>query len=428
MSEKVLSNLIRILFKTFKIQTTFLKFFTIFVLLIKLLIIPPVRSTPLNQLSKRNDENFLGLDSNSDIPFGQINFGNQNPFNTFKDTSFSSINDQNTENNLFASLPDDDDSNNLTSMEETLSPDTSFLTNQDNILAFQPNPNQEFNSSPITLADKDFSFYEETAATDSQEKQVQKIPVKEFERLAADPTIMLQYFATIAKATYCKRVLSGGNSDTINAEIYYDNKNNRNRIVVVFAANENFIDSYFPNNDISMKSWPHKDGGSVHGDLYTLYKSWSNQNIESYKNVIEEKGKPVVYFVGFGIGGALAEFAAVEINQAVKDLPLPYVITYGMPRVSDQVNANYVESKALVWRVTYGLDPYPRKPSNGKFKHPGFEFYIPRGKVTGAPCPAPEKNLGVATESKSCINQSQQVVQLDHFGPYFGFSMLPSSC
>jgi hypothetical protein len=47
-----------------------------------------------------------------------------------------------------------------------------------------------------------------------------------------------------------------------------------------------------------------------------------------------------IYFTGFGVGGALATLASVDVKETLKQADI--LMTFGQPRVGNEAFANYV--------------------------------------------------------------------------------------
>jgi predicted lipase len=80
--------------------------------------------------------------------------------------------------------------------------------------------------------------------------------------------------------------------------------------------------------------------------------------------------------IGHGFGGALASFAAIDIQNQYKSIFVS-LITYGQPRVGDANFASYiVRSVNRTERNVHSSDIVPHFPiQNGGFSHFNMEYW-----------------------------------------------------
>ncbi|KAG9289611.1 hypothetical protein G9A89_014346 [Geosiphon pyriformis] len=111
-----------------------------------------------------------------------------------------------------------------------------------------------------------------------------------------------------------------------------------------------------------------------------FYKRWMRQQKafwERMKEIEKDKifhlAKDNFAFVGFGNGGIYAVFAALAF--AIKHNTMPYVITFGQPRIGNVKFILFVNNKISIYRVTHADDWVPSYPRNALESDPYIQFF-----------------------------------------------------
>ncbi|KAG9304559.1 hypothetical protein G9A89_020123 [Geosiphon pyriformis] len=154
-------------------------------------------------------------------------------------------------------------------------------------------------------------------------------------------------------------------------------------------------------------------------------------------------GKPKLTFTGFGGSSALAIFAALALTSMSAEKPI--VVTFGQPKIGNQIFASLVNIKLEVYRVTHFDDIIPAFPKSNLYSHVGTEFWIPKQEncecfvnsmddisppeITGNfpeiyICPSKEnfaENPECNAKYRKFIHNSIIYIKENHMGPYFGF-------
>ena len=101
--------------------------------------------------------------------------------------------------------------------------------------------------------------------------------------------------------------------------------------------------------------------------------------LSAVNNTLSTKGTSSVTVVGHSLGGALALLDGVFLSLQLPKSVSVKVISYGMPRVGNQLFANFVDSQlsGLVTHVNNQEDPIPIVPGMFLgFHHPSGEVHI----------------------------------------------------
>ncbi|KAG9300442.1 hypothetical protein G9A89_010067 [Geosiphon pyriformis] len=137
-------------------------------------------------------------------------------------------------------------------------------------------------------------------------------------------------------------------------------------------------------------------------------------------------------FMGLGISGVYAIFAALMFRQYSKGVPK--VVTFGQPRMGNIAFASFVDSKLEVYRITHADDQIPSFPSDKLYNHLRMEYWIPKQNQ----CDCETKPLEVYmcfvknsyAENPQCNLQfsfvnilNDRSVKDSHWGPYFGYDL-----
>ena len=145
--------------------------------------------------------------------------------------------------------------------------------------------------------------------------------------------------------------------------------------------------------------------------------------LSAVNNTLSTKGTSSVTVVGHSLGGALALLDGVFLSLQLSEDVTVKVISYGMPRVGNQLFANFVDSQlsGLVTHVNNMEDPIPTVPGMFlKFHHPSGEIHIQDSGAWDA-CP------GQDNPSKLCIVGDVNYIWKgrlnNHDGPYAGIAM-----
>ncbi|KAG9305860.1 hypothetical protein G9A89_006271, partial [Geosiphon pyriformis] len=131
----------------------------------------------------------------------------------------------------------------------------------------------------------------------------------------------------------------------------------------------NYYTTYGINRKWDLITYPDVEYGLVSKVFYNRWKRYAAnfwqklENFEKQDNSIEF-AHPYT-FTGFGYGGILAVFAALEYKKKYKEASVS-LITFGQPRIGDELFIYHIEhilNKA--WRVTNGDDWVPNFPIDG---------------------------------------------------------------
>jgi predicted lipase len=111
----------------------------------------------------------------------------------------------------------------------------------------------------------------------------------------------------------------------------------------------------------------------------TMNRSTASEILSIVRNTLSMKGTSNVTVVGHSLGGALAVLDGVFLSLQLPKNVTVKVISYGMPRVGNQLFANFVDSQlsGLVTHVNNQEDPIPTVPGMFLgFHHPSGEVHI----------------------------------------------------
>lgn len=126
-----------------------------------------------------------------------------------------------------------------------------------------------------------------------------------------------------------------------------------------------------------------------------LMKSSSSKNLDCSNN-IDDKNSILclmpIYIIGHSLGGALATFAAIDINDWMNnyysnilniniDISCSIrLVTFGQPRIGDLIFSTYLKNKIpIIYRIINRYDIVPHLPlriSNSGFTHTPHEIWI----------------------------------------------------
>lgn len=125
-------------------------------------------------------------------------------------------------------------------------------------------------------------------------------------------------------------------------------------------------------------------GAMVNVDLQQILANVSASLFSVLSNQLQAHSGYGITFTGHGTGGSLASMTAVSIVAAFNTTNVPpmQVITFGAPRIGNQIWANHTESlflngqTARHLRVTHSIDNIPQvlTPSNG-YQHSAVEMF-----------------------------------------------------
>ncbi|KAG9290166.1 hypothetical protein G9A89_010472 [Geosiphon pyriformis] len=126
------------------------------------------------------------------------------------------------------------------------------------------------------------------------------------------------------------------------------------------------ISEYTARNLWDVIPYPHVEDGYV---LKTIYWRWERdiplfwEKLKGFE--MKNKLRNSLTFTGFGYGAAFAVLAALEYKRMHLEASIT-LITFGQPRVGDELFVHYTEHLLQkVWRVTYGDDWMPNFPIEG---------------------------------------------------------------
>jgi predicted lipase len=160
-------------------------------------------------------------------------------------------------------------------------------------------------------------------------------------------------------------------NDTIIYDIFYNEKNNMNCIILinhknkeiftVFKGTSTFTD-WFYNFDILPVPIAKCNLFSVHSGVYKLYHSnnFNNNIINSLIN-INKKYKPYKnYICGHSRGGVHSQLLSFELNNKITNLNIE-VYTFGSPFLLNKSFANYLTNnkKIIIYNIINEYDPIP---------------------------------------------------------------------
>jgi len=125
---------------------------------------------------------------------------------------------------------------------------------------------------------------------------------------------------------------------------------------------------------------------SVHHGFLSAFESVNVEVVKKVRDLLAQYPDAQIYITGHSLGGALAVLCALEFKR--QKLPVAEVITFGQPRVGNQVFADIYDAseglKSITWRVVNQNDIVPRTPGVLLgYRHCGQELFLP--PAGGAP-------------------------------------------
>lgn len=156
-----------------------------------------------------------------------------------------------------------------------------------------------------------------------------------------------------------------------------------NIIYVVFRGTEPTSISNWLNNLKFFKiKYSYCSDCEVHLGFYESFLRVKDDVLKNLNELRKSYPTAKVRVTGHSLGGALALFAALEIEKNVCDVDVLY--TFGQPRVGDEKFAKYVNEEfkgKFNARVTNGRDPVPRVPLQTMgYIHQDSEVFYDNGK------------------------------------------------
>ncbi|KAG9302105.1 hypothetical protein G9A89_020539 [Geosiphon pyriformis] len=193
------------------------------------------------------------------------------------------------------------------------------------------------------------------------------------------------------------------------------------------TSNDGLVDMQFYN------SWP--KARQIFWQIFLPYHS---------DKLYSRSTKSHVSFTGFGHGGVLAIFAGLAFGKKFRKVPT--VVTFGQPKIGNQNFIDYVQSRIILYRVTYADDLIPSLPNTPGFPYMNTEYWIPEQEQEECQCMITDSGYNeMFPEVYRCHHQDSLVENLDcngqyflkndnqmnimptqidhHFGPYFGYIM-----
>ena len=160
-----------------------------------------------------------------------------------------------------------------------------------------------------------------------------------------------------------------------------------NEIVVSFSGTDPFnIRMWIDDLDFFKTAYaPCADiGCEVHEGFYKTYLSAVDQIRNLTDDYVSQYPTASITCTGHSLGAALASFCSSDLSDYYKDhvevvMTSPY--TFGLPRVGDDVYANWYTSESLsceAYRLVHRKDPVPHLPLQSMgFHHFPYEiFYV----------------------------------------------------
>ncbi|KAG9283997.1 hypothetical protein G9A89_005326 [Geosiphon pyriformis] len=124
----------------------------------------------------------------------------------------------------------------------------------------------------------------------------------------------------------------------------------------------NYVSTRTEYNQWDAVPYPDVEEGHV---LKRIYKRWQKKAPLFWNKLQGFELKNSLTFTGFGFGAAFAVFAALEYKREHQEKSIT-LITFGQPRVGDELFVHYTEHLLQkVWRVTYNDDWMPNFPIEG---------------------------------------------------------------
>ncbi|KAG9306770.1 hypothetical protein G9A89_005670 [Geosiphon pyriformis] len=202
-----------------------------------------------------------------------------------------------------------------------------------------------------------------------------------FESPVVDPIILnsLIQSASFASQAACLTGIKYKMAHNLWAQIFINSKSNpkldlSREVIVVIKSSE-----------YQYKAWKTREKkftkyveGNVDFNFYKKWKKASTKFFEMWNEFkLQNLSQNVIYkmrFIGFGIGGVYAVFAALDFPQPQGEKHK--VITFGQPRMGDHQFVTYVWQRLWIYRVTYANDLIPSFPK-GEYRHLSKEYWIP---------------------------------------------------
>jgi len=170
-------------------------------------------------------------------------------------------------------------------------------------------------------------------------------------------------------------------NNNVNGYVAYDIQ--LSAIIVSFAGTDPLsLSDWMDDLNFLKEKYSACDNCEVDTGFYQSYKAIRNQvwdAVEKYWNLYN-KEKTTLQITGWGFGGALATFCALDFWDQGQVEP-EYVITFGQPRVGNQAFSEYFNSKINNnFRVTHKRDPIPHLPLlDMDYYHTAREIFYPHG-------------------------------------------------
>jgi len=166
--------------------------------------------------------------------------------------------------------------------------------------------------------------------------------------------------------------------------------------------------SFFPGFPLAIR---------VHDGFHTQQLITAADVFFAVEKAIAQSGYKNVTVIGHSLGAALALLDSLYLPIFIPDVHYD-VITYGLPRVGNQIFADYVDGNANLTRITNKKDPVPTVPGRQEgFVHPQGERHI-HDDGTWFYCPGQDNpDQGCIVAEVPNVNDGNVT---DHDGPYDG--------
>lgn len=130
------------------------------------------------------------------------------------------------------------------------------------------------------------------------------------------------------------------------------------------------------------------EGAEVHVGFYSAYEAVASKVRAGFDAIFKKHPSAGIIFTGHSLGGALAVFAALDINfnyNLTKDTQ-QYLYTHGSPRVGDEEFSNLLFDlypNGEYERIVHANDVVPHLPPPAfGYRHAGNEIWVFREEGT----------------------------------------------
>ncbi|CAG8487519.1 474_t:CDS:2 [Ambispora leptoticha] len=210
---------------------------------------------------------------------------------------------------------------------------------------------------------------------------------------------------------------------SLNTQAYLGVNDQQKQIIISFRGTETkSIKNVWTDGQFIFCNYPSVPQAKVHAGFLKASQEIASELFSSLQDVRAANPGYSIGVTGHSLGGALALLTGVNLKRQIPTLVSDedlFIVTFGQPRVGNDVLAQYIDDTISMHRITNTVDPFPHLPPKSfGYLHTKGEIWISNDGTV--------MNGGalscIGNENPNCSNSIPTLKQNvnAHDGPYFG--------